>query len=60
MVYVPRISMAEVWVVAAGRCGCWPFDADELVVFTADVAVVGHSTIESTDSVRCHRFLLNK
>jgi hypothetical protein len=34
-------------------------DAGELIVFIADVATMGHSTSESTDSVRSHRFLLN-
>ena len=57
--YMSRISMAEVWVVAAGGHGCWPFDADELVVFVADVAAVDHSTSEFTGSARSHRFLLN-
>ena len=49
--------MAEVWVVAMGGHGRWPFDADELIVFVADVAVVGHSTSEFTDNARSHRFL---
>ena len=54
------ISMVEVWVIAMGGCGRWPFDADELIVFAADVAVVGLSTNEFTSNVRSHRFLLNK
>ena len=52
--------MAEVWVVAVGGCGRWPFDVSEQIVFTVDVAIVGHSTSESTSSARSHRFLLNK
>ena len=60
MGYMSWISMAEVWVIAAGGHGCWPFDAVELVVFAADVAAVGHSTSEFTGSARSHRFLLNK
>ena len=51
---------AEVWDVAKGGCGRWPSDAGELIVFVVDVAAVGHSTSESTDGVRSHRFLLNK
>jgi hypothetical protein len=43
-----------------GGHGCWPFDASELIVLVADVAVEGHSTSESTGSVRGHCFLLNK
>ena len=54
---VSWISMTEVWVVAAGGRGSWPFDADELVVFTVDVAAMGHSTSEFTGSARSHRFL---
>ena len=42
-----------------GGSGRWPFNAIELVVFMADVAAMGHSTRESTDGVRSHRFLLN-
>ena len=57
MSYVSRISMAEVWVIAMGGRRCWPFDADELVVFAADVATVGHSTSVFTGSARSHRFL---
>jgi hypothetical protein len=45
--------------VAEGRCGRWPFGTDELIVFVADVATVGHSMSESTSGVRSHRFLLN-
>jgi len=52
--------MAEVWVIATGGRGCWPFDAGELIVFTADVAAKGHSTSEFTGSARSHHFLLNK
>jgi hypothetical protein len=52
--------MTEVWVVATGERRCWPFDADELIVFAVDVAAVGHSASEFTGSVRSHRFLLNK
>ena len=58
--YMPKISMAEAWVVAMGERGCWPFDANELIIFMVDVAAVGHSTNESTGSARSHRFLLNK
>ena len=58
--YMYRISMAEVWVIAAGGHRCWPFDADELIVFAANVATMGHSTSEFTGSVWSHRFLLNK
>ena len=58
--YMSWISMVEVWVKAAGGCGCWPFDADELIVFVVDVAAVGHSTSEFTGSARSHHFLLNK
>ena len=58
--YASQISMAEVWVVATGGRECWPFDANELIVFEVDVVTVGHSTIESTDSARSHCFLLNK
>ena len=60
MGYMSWISMAEVWVVAAGGRGCWPFDADELIVFAMDVTAVGHSTSEFIGSARSHRFLLNK
>ena len=42
-----------------GERGRWPFDADELMVFMMDVAAMGHSTSESTDGARSHRFLLN-
>ena len=55
-----QISRAEVQAMAKGGRGRWPFDADELIVFMADVATVGHSTSESTDGARSHRFLLNK
>ena len=52
--------MLEVWAVAVGGRGRWPFDASELIVLMADVAAVGHSMGESTDGARSHRFLLNK
>jgi hypothetical protein len=39
--------------------GCWPFDADEPIVFVADVATMGHSTSESTNGAMIHHFLLN-
>ena len=52
--------MAEVWVVAMDGRGCCPFDADELIVFAADVAAMGHSTSEFTSSARSQCFLLNK
>jgi hypothetical protein len=54
-----QISVAEVWAVAIGRRWRWPFDTNELVVFTVDVATVGHSISESTNGARSHRFLLN-
>jgi hypothetical protein len=37
----------------------WPFDVDELIVFVADVATVGHFTSESTNGAMSHHFLLN-
>jgi hypothetical protein len=51
--------MVEVWTVAIGGHGRWPFDAGELIVFIADVATGGHSTSEFTVGARSHRFLLN-
>ena len=54
-----QISMAEVWIVAVGGRGRWPFDAGELIVFMEDVAAVDHSVGESTDGARIHCFLLN-
>ena len=51
-----QVSRVEVWAMAEGGRGQWPFDADELVVFMADMAIEGHST----SGVRSHRFLLNK
>jgi hypothetical protein len=54
-----QISDAEVWSAAEGGRERWPFDTSELIVFVADVAIVGHSMSESTDGVRNHRFLLN-
>jgi len=51
--------MLEVWAVAVGGRGRWPFDGSELIVLMADVAAVGHSTSESTNDARSHRFLLN-
>jgi hypothetical protein len=54
-----KISMAEVWAATIGGRGHWPFDVGELAVFTMDVVTVGHSTSESTDDARSHRFLLN-
>jgi hypothetical protein len=35
--------------MAEGEHGLWSFNADELVVFMADVPTVGHSTSKSTD-----------
>ena len=58
--YMSWISMVEVWVIATGDRGCWPFDTDELVVSTVDVAAMGHSASESADGARGHHFLLNK
>ena len=58
--HVTQISMAEVWATAVGIRGRWPSDADEFIVFMADVAAVGHLASESTDGERSHRFLLNK
>jgi hypothetical protein len=54
-----QISGVEVWDATEGGHGRWPSDAGELIVFTADVATVGHSASESTDGARSHRFLLN-
>ena len=54
-----QFSRVEVWTAAEGGRGRWPFDADELIVFMVDVATVGHSTSESTNSARSHRFILN-
>ena len=45
--------------MAKGGCGYWPFGTDALIVFTTDMATMGHSTSESTSGVRSHRFLLN-
>ena len=45
--------------MAIGGRGRWPFDIGELIVFMMDVATVGHSTSESTNGARSHRFLLN-
>jgi hypothetical protein len=53
------IFMTEVWAMAIGEHGRWPSDASELIVFTADVATMGHSTSESSDGAWSHRFLLN-
>jgi len=52
--------MVEVWVTAIGGRRRGPFDTGELVVFMADVAVVGHSLSEFTDGAKSRRFLLNK
>ena len=46
--------------MAVGKCERWPFDADELIFFAADVAAVGYSTSEFTGSARSHCFFLNK
>jgi hypothetical protein len=51
--------MVKVCAAAIGGHGRWPFDTGELAIFTMDVATVGHSTSESTDDARSHRFLLN-
>jgi hypothetical protein len=40
--------------------GRWPFYTNELIVFMADVAIMGHSMSEYTNGVRSHCFLLNK
>jgi hypothetical protein len=54
-----QISRVEVRAVAQGGCGHWLFGADELVVFMADVASLGHSMSKSTSGASSHRFLLN-
>jgi hypothetical protein len=54
-----QISKVEVQSAPEGKLRCWPSGADELIVFVADVAVVGHSASESTDGARSHHFLLN-
>ena len=51
--------MAEVWVMAIGGRGRWPFDIGELIVFMMDVATMGHSASEASDRAWSHRFLLN-
>ena len=43
--------------MAIGGRGHWSFGTDGLIVFVADVAVIGDSASESTDGVRSHRFL---
>jgi hypothetical protein len=57
--HVSLISMVEVWTMVIGGRRRWPFDAGELIVFIADVAVGGHSASEFTVGARSHRFLLN-
>ena len=54
-----QTSVVEVWAMTVGGRGRWPFDAGELIVFTMNVATMGHSASESTNDVRSHRFLLN-
>ena len=54
-----QISRVEVRATAEGGRGRWPFSTDELIVFVADVAAVGHSTSNSIGGARSHRFLLN-
>ena len=54
-----QISMVKVWAAAIDGRERWPSDAGELIVFTMDVATVGHFASESSDSVWSHRFLLN-
>ena len=54
-----QISVAEVWAVAEGERERWPFDVNELIVITMDVATMGYSASESTNGMRSHRFLLN-
>ena len=51
------ISRVDVRAMAKGGRGRWPFGVDGLIVFVVDVAVVGHSTSESTSGARSHRFL---
>jgi hypothetical protein len=51
--------MAEVWATAIGRRRRWPSDAGKLVVFTMDVATMGHSASESSDGAWSRRFLLS-
>ena len=55
-----QISRVEVWATAEGGHRRWPFNADELEVFMADVATMGHSMSESTVGAMSHHFLLNK
>ena len=50
-----QISKVQVWTTAEGVRGHWPFGANEPIVFMVDVTAMGHSTSESTDSVRSHR-----
>jgi hypothetical protein len=45
--------------MAVGGRRCCPSDASELVVFTVDVATVGHSASECSDGAWSHRFLLS-
>jgi hypothetical protein len=54
-----QIFRLEVWDAAKGRRMRWPSDAGTLIVFSVDVATVGHSASESTNGARSHRFLLN-
>ena len=54
-----QISKVEAWTMAKGRCGRCPFDADELIVFMADVATMNHSTSKFISDARSHHFLLN-
>ena len=54
-----QISRVEVRAMAKSGRRRGPIDVNELIVFMADVAAVGHSMGESTDGARSHRFLLN-
>ena len=51
--------MVEDLVMAEDGCGCWPFDTDELRVPMMDATAMGRSMVESINSARSHRFLLN-
>jgi hypothetical protein len=57
--HVVQIPRTEFWGAANGGSGRYPFDIGELIVFTMDVATVGHSTSESSNGARSHHFLLN-
>ena len=54
-----QIFKVELWTMADGEYGRWPFGANEPVVFTVNVTAAGHSTSESTSGARSHHFLLN-